>query len=144
MAVAGCRDENEFSSRWCLCAWKSPYAFHPVSQTFSPNVAFETVPMYSWLTMALSRPLKEDRLVLPLGASDVRQSIAWQLDRADAGRAPPPPPTPHSPLPPPPPTPWPPPTTRHTNLPLPPPEKKSEHLCDWLVYIKHADDRALR
>ena len=26
-----------------------------------PNVAFETVPVLVWLTMALSRPLKEDR-----------------------------------------------------------------------------------
>ena len=24
----------QFSSRWYLCAWKSPYALHPVSQTF--------------------------------------------------------------------------------------------------------------
>jgi len=31
-----------------------------------PNVAFETVPMFVWLTMALSRPFKEDRLALPL------------------------------------------------------------------------------
>ena len=27
-----------------------------------PNVAIETVPMFVWLTMALSRPFKEDRL----------------------------------------------------------------------------------
>ena len=31
-----------------------------------PNVAFETVPVFVWLTMALSRPFKEDRLALPL------------------------------------------------------------------------------
>ena len=31
-----------------------------------PNVAFETVPMFVWLTMALSRPVRKDRLVLPL------------------------------------------------------------------------------
>ena len=24
----------QFSSRWYLCAWKSPYALHPVSQKF--------------------------------------------------------------------------------------------------------------
>ena len=30
-----------------------------------PNVAFETVPMFVRLTMALSRPFKEDRLALP-------------------------------------------------------------------------------
>ena len=29
-----------------------------------PNVAFETVPMFVWLTMALSCPFKEDRLAL--------------------------------------------------------------------------------
>ena len=45
-----------FNSRWYLFARKSPYALHPVSQKF-PNVAFETVPMLVWLTMALSRPL---------------------------------------------------------------------------------------
>ena len=28
------------------------------------NVAFKTVPMFVWLTMALSRPFKEDRLAL--------------------------------------------------------------------------------
>ena len=28
------------------------------------NVAFETVPMFVWLTLALSRPFKEDRLAL--------------------------------------------------------------------------------
>ena len=31
-----------------------------------PNVAFETVPMFIWLTMALYHSFKEDRLVLPL------------------------------------------------------------------------------
>ena len=35
-----------------------------LSEVFS-NVAFETVPMFVWLTMALSRPFK-DRLALPL------------------------------------------------------------------------------
>ena len=29
-----------------------------------PNVALETVPMLVWLTMALSRPLKEDRKLI--------------------------------------------------------------------------------
>ena len=32
------------------------------------NVAFETVLMFVCLTMALSRPFKEDRLALPLSA----------------------------------------------------------------------------
>ena len=31
-----------------------------------PNVAFGTVPMFVWLTMALSRPFKEDHLALSL------------------------------------------------------------------------------
>ena len=31
-----------------------------------PNVAFETVPMLILLTVALSRPFKEDRLALPV------------------------------------------------------------------------------
>ena len=36
------------------------------SLTSFPNVAFETVPMFVRLTMALSRPFKEDCLALPL------------------------------------------------------------------------------
>ena len=35
----------QFSSRWYLGARKSPYVLHPISQK-SPNVAFETVPMF--------------------------------------------------------------------------------------------------
>ena len=35
----------QFSSRWYLCARKSPYALYHVSQKF-PNVAIETVPMF--------------------------------------------------------------------------------------------------
>ena len=34
-----------------------------------PNVAFETVPVFLWLTMALSRPFKEDRRPLSLSTS---------------------------------------------------------------------------
>ena len=33
-----------------------------------PNVAFETVPVFVWLTMVLTRPFKEDRLALLLRA----------------------------------------------------------------------------
>ena len=55
----------QFSSRWYLCARKSPYALHPSLRSF-PNVAFETVPMLILLTVALSRPFKEDRLALPV------------------------------------------------------------------------------
>ena len=43
-----------------------------------PNVAFETVPMFVWLTMALSRPFKKDRLVLPLSTPlSSRRSMVW-------------------------------------------------------------------
>jgi len=31
-----------------------------------PNVAFKTVPLFVWSTVALSRPFKEDSLALPL------------------------------------------------------------------------------
>ena len=44
-----------FSSRRYLCARKSPYVPHPVSLRSFLNVAFETVPMFVWLTMAISR-----------------------------------------------------------------------------------------
>ena len=67
----------QFSSRWYVCARKSPYAFHPSLRSF-PNVAFETVPMFVWLTMAPSRPVKEDRLALPLPTSlSSRRSMVW-------------------------------------------------------------------
>ena len=43
-----------------------------------PNIAFKTVPMLVWLTMALSRPLKEDRLALPLSTPlSSRRSMVW-------------------------------------------------------------------
>ena len=44
------------SSRWYIFARKSPYSLHPVSQKF---LALETVPMFVWLTMAVSRPFKD-------------------------------------------------------------------------------------
>ena len=78
----------QLSSRWYLCAWKSPYMLHPdhtlnstpfnsivseVSQKFIsevylrsfPNSAFETVPMFVWFTMALSHPFNKNRLAFP-------------------------------------------------------------------------------
>ena len=55
----------QFSSRWYLCAPKAHIRFIP-SLTGFTNVAFETVPMFVWLTMALFRPFKEDRLSTPL------------------------------------------------------------------------------
>ena len=43
-----------------------------------PNVAFETAPMFVWLTMALSRPIKEDRLALPLSTPfSSNRSMVW-------------------------------------------------------------------
>ena len=43
-----------------------------------PNVAFEIVPMFVWLTMALSRPFKEDCLALPLSTPlSSRRSMMW-------------------------------------------------------------------
>ena len=60
----------EFSSRCYLCARKRPYALHPVSQKFHP-----TFPIFVWLTMALSRPSKEDRLAFPLSTASLLQAI---------------------------------------------------------------------
>ena len=43
-----------------------------------PKVTFKTVPMFVWLTMALSRPFKEDRLALPLSTPlSSRRSVVW-------------------------------------------------------------------
>ena len=44
-----------------------------------PNVAFETVPVFAWLTMTLSSfPFKEDRLALPLSTPlSSRRSMLW-------------------------------------------------------------------
>jgi len=55
----------QFSSRWYLCAQKTHMRSTPSPRSF-PNIAFETVPMFIWLTMALSCLLKKDSLVLPL------------------------------------------------------------------------------
>ena len=42
------------------------------------NVAYETAPMVIWLTMALSRPFREDRLALPLSTPlSSRRSVVW-------------------------------------------------------------------
>ena len=42
----------------------------------SPNIAFETVPMFTWLTMTLSRPFKEDLS----SASSFRASLLQTID----------------------------------------------------------------
>ena len=46
-----------------------------------PNVAFETVPMFVWLTMALSRPFKEDHLAVSLSTllSGIPKGSCWSL-----------------------------------------------------------------
>ena len=54
----------QFSSRWYLCARKDRMRSTPPFRSF-PNVAFETLPTFVSLTMALSRPFKKDRLALP-------------------------------------------------------------------------------
>ena len=56
---------SQFSSR-CAVRSETPIMHTTPSLRSFPNVAFETVPMFVWLTMALSRPVKEDRLALPL------------------------------------------------------------------------------
>ena len=55
----------QFSSRWYLCARKSPYALHRVSQKFPRRrLWLKRFQFYSsdCMTMALSRPFKEDCL----------------------------------------------------------------------------------
>ena len=63
-----------------ICALgKSPYAAPLRLSEVSPNVAFETVPMFVRLTMALSRPFKEDRLALPLSTPSLLQAICGMM-----------------------------------------------------------------
>ena len=67
----------QFSSRWYLCAQKT-HMRSTTSLRSLPNIAFETVLMFVWLTMALSRPFKEDRLALPLSTPlSSRRSMVW-------------------------------------------------------------------
>ena len=48
------------------------------SLTSFPNVAFETVPVFVWLTMALSRPSTKIVLALPLSTPlSSRRSMVW-------------------------------------------------------------------
>ena len=53
-SAAGSVSSTHFRTRWYLCPQKSPYATPPPSLRNSPNVAFETVLMFVWLTMAIS------------------------------------------------------------------------------------------
>ena len=50
-----------------------------------PNVAFETVPMFVWLTLTISRPFKEDLLALPL-STPLFQAIYGVLSLALCSR----------------------------------------------------------
>ena len=56
---------------------KSHMRFTPPLSSF-PSIAFVTVPMFVSLTMALSRPFKEDRQALPLPMPlSSRRSMVW-------------------------------------------------------------------
>ena len=55
------------------------YALHLSLRSF-PNVAFETVPMFVWLTMTLSRPFNEDRLAL---RPSTPSSLLYAIDGCD-------------------------------------------------------------
>ena len=65
-----------FNSRWYICVRKIPYALHPVSQKFPQLRLWNGSNVL--LTMALSRPIKEDRLALPLSTPlSSRRSMVW-------------------------------------------------------------------
>ena len=49
-----------------ICVLGKAHMHSTLSLRSFPNVTFETVPMFGWLTMALPCPFKEDRLALPL------------------------------------------------------------------------------
>ena len=53
-----------------------------------PNVAFETVPTFVCLTMALSRPVKEDRLALPLSNPQIQADPSKQIQADHAIKLP--------------------------------------------------------
>ena len=71
------RQGAERRGRGFLCARKSPYALHPPLGS-SDNIAFETVPLFVWLTTALSRLFKKDPrappLLTPLSS---RRPVVW-------------------------------------------------------------------
>ena len=83
--VRSCKNEKlaintplQFSSRWYLCAGESPYMRSTLSLRSFSNIAFETVPILVWVTLALSRPLKENHWALPLSTSlSSRHSMVW-------------------------------------------------------------------
>ena len=55
----------QFSSSYIYALGKPHMCSNPSLRSL-PNVAFETVPMFVYFTMALFRPFKEDRIALPL------------------------------------------------------------------------------
>ena len=63
-----------------MCTWESPYVHSTLSLRSFPNsnIAFEIVPMFIWLMMALSHLFKEDSLALPLSMPlSSRQLMMW-------------------------------------------------------------------
>jgi len=62
----------------CIDTWQKSYIVYLYGSF--PNAAFKTAPMFVWLTMALSRPLKKDRLALPLSTPlSSGRSMMWCL-----------------------------------------------------------------
>ena len=62
-----------------ICALGKAHMRSTPSLRGFPSVAFETVPMFVWLTMTLSRPVKEDGLALPLSTPpSSRRSMVWR------------------------------------------------------------------
>ena len=60
-----------------MCSEKAHMRSTPSLRGF-PNVAFETLPTFVWLTMALARPFKEDCPALPLSTHhSTRRSVVW-------------------------------------------------------------------
>ena len=61
-----------------ICALRKAHMYFTLSLRSFLNDAFETVPMFVWLMLALSRPFKEDCLVLPLSTPpSSRRSMMW-------------------------------------------------------------------
>ena len=58
--------------------WEKPIICAPPRLRSFLNIAFETVPMFVWLMMALSCPFKEDSLALPLWPKMMKQlQFSW-------------------------------------------------------------------
>ena len=73
-------DHGRFKVSSVQCAWKSPYALHPVFQKF-PQRCFETVSVFIWLTTAVSHPFKGDSRVPPLSIS-LLQAVGGMMSLA--------------------------------------------------------------